>query len=68
MPVDSTSLVSIGYSARARILEAEFHRGHVYRFFDVPPLAFEALRSAESKGAYFNRAIRNRYVYQKVGG
>lgn len=66
-PVDSASLASIGYSIDARILETEFQQGDVYRFFEVPLQTFEALCGAESKGAYFNRAIRNRYAHQKVG-
>ena len=32
----------------------------------VPPTVFRALLSAQSKGAYFNRSIRNRFRYQRL--
>jgi hypothetical protein len=62
-PVDSTSLASIGYSSDEHILEAEFRRGAIYRFFMVPGLVFDDLMRAESKGTYFNLFIKNRYPF-----
>jgi hypothetical protein len=65
-PIDSSAIASIGYSPEHLELEAEFRRGHVYRFFAVPPEAYARLMEADSKGAHFNREIRSRYVYERL--
>jgi hypothetical protein len=43
-----------------------FHGGAAYRYFAVPRAVLHGLLAADSKGAYFNRHIRNRYSYQRV--
>jgi hypothetical protein len=53
------------YSIEA-ILELEFRSGAIYRYFAVPPAVVEGLIAAESKGAYFNRHIRNHFRYQRL--
>lgn len=63
IPIESSSLVSVGYSDDERILEAEFKNGAVYRFFLVPVSVWTGLLEAESKGAYFNRRIRDHYPH-----
>lgn len=62
--VESSLLSSIGYSSD-RTLELKFRSGATYRYFAVPELVVEGLIAAESKGAYFNRQIRDRFPYQK---
>jgi hypothetical protein len=64
-PVQSSLLASIAYSANAT-LELEFRSGALYRYFAVPHAVFEQLLHADSKGAYFNRNIRNRFPYQRL--
>lgn len=59
--VDSMSLASLGYSRDHHILEVEFRNGGIYRFFMVPIEVYDELLAAPSKGAHFNRAIRNRF-------
>ena len=63
--VESSLLSSIGYSTDAT-LELQFRSGAIYRYFAVPQTVFEALAAAESKGAYFNRNVRNRFSYQRI--
>ena len=63
--VVSSLLSSIGYSIDAT-LELEFRGGAIYRYFAVPQAVFEGLIVAESKGAYFNRNVRNRFDYQRL--
>jgi len=58
--------VSLGYDAKSRILEIEFHGTGIYRYFDVPPQIFGILLNAPSKGHYFDAEIRNSFVFQKV--
>jgi hypothetical protein len=37
LPVESSSVVSIGYASQERVLELEFRQsGEVYQYFDVP--------------------------------
>lgn len=63
--VDSSLLSSIRYSTDAT-LELEFRSGAIYRYFAVPKIILEGLIAAESKGAYFNRNVRNRFRYQRL--
>jgi len=65
--VTSSSLASIGYSPTQATLEVEFKHGAVYRYLDVPTKVFEAFMAAESKGTFFNQAVKNSYSYQRVG-
>lgn len=65
-PVKSSNLASVGYNAKARVLEIEFRHGGVYRYFDVPGEIFSALMAAESKGRFFSANIRRRFRFEKV--
>ena len=59
--VDSSVIVAVGYDGGSSILEVVFRTGRTYRYFRVPPKAYDALVHAKSIGAYFNREIRPRY-------
>jgi hypothetical protein len=63
--VESSLLSSVGYSTDAT-LELEFRSGAIYRYFAVPPAVFENLITAESKGVYFNRHVRDRFSYLRL--
>jgi hypothetical protein len=65
IPVHSSLLASIGYSVHAT-LDLEFRSGALYRYFTVPRAVFEDLIAAESKGAHFNRNIRDRFPYKRL--
>jgi len=62
--VESSLLSSIGYSSD-QTLELKFRSGVTYRYFAVPEMVVEEFIAAESKGAYFNRHVRNRFPYQR---
>ena len=66
--LDSEALSYIRYDAKARTLFASFrgrkHRNYIYD--GVPPEKYEALMAAESKGAWFNAHIRDRYPFREV--
>ncbi len=68
VPVDSSSIASIGYAPQERVLELEFRQsGEVYRYFDVPADEYGAFLAAESKGAYLNQHFKPRgYRYQRI--
>ena len=61
IPVTSSVLVAVGYDADTAELEIEFRSGDVYRYYAVPARVHRELLAAESPGAYFNRAINDRY-------
>ena len=62
--VVSSAIASVGYEPSARLLEVEFSSGKIYRYFNVPPDAFEGLLAAKSKGVWFNRKIRDRFSHE----
>lgn len=64
--VDSTTMRSVGYQAKSRILEIEFDSGMVYQYVGVPAKVYAQLLRAESKGRYFNGEIRDVYPYVQV--
>ena len=54
------------YDEGRRVLTIWFvPSGRAYDYRDVPPKVFDRLRSAESKGRYFNAQIRDRYPYSR---
>lgn len=64
--LNSTSLDSVGYLDTQALLELEFKSGAIYRYLGVPAATYGGLLTAESKGAYFNCHIRNRFPYRKI--
>jgi len=67
IPVDSSSIASIGYEDH--VLEVEFRQtGEIYRYFDVPHEEYAAFLAAESKGTYLNQVFKGRgYRYIRIG-
>jgi hypothetical protein len=65
-PVESTTLRTIGYDADRELLQLEFHNGATYQYFNVPSEIHQGLLQAASKGAYFNRFIREKFAYSKT--
>lgn len=66
IPVESSTLATVGYDCDAERLQVEFLSRAVYQYFGVPAAVHEALLTATSKGGYFNRAIRGRYRFVRV--
>ncbi len=68
VPVESSSIASIGYAAQERVLELEFRQsGDVYQYFDVPAEEYTAFLAADSKGTYVNQKLKPRgYRYQRL--
>ena len=61
--VDSTLLARVRYEPCQSTLQLEFRNGAVYRYLAVPGDIYHGLLSADSKGTYFNRNIRNRFAF-----
>ena len=54
------------YRPASRELEILFVTGRRYVYFEVRAQEFESFRSAWSKGAYFNRHIRDQYPWREL--
>jgi hypothetical protein len=65
--IDSSGIVTIGYDQAKNILEVEFINAHVYRYNNVPELLYLRLMRASSKGAFFNKKIRDAgFPFEKI--
>ena len=54
------------YRPEMHELEILFTTGRRYVYSDVPEAEVEQLRAASSKGAHFNRHIRDHYPYRET--
>jgi len=63
IPVESSSLASIGYDPDTQTLAVEFAKSHdIYHYAGVPPETHEALVAAESVGRYFMTEVRPNFA------
>lgn len=62
----STVIRRFTYAESQRELTIEFVSGRRYVYSQVPPEQSEAMRSAFSKGSYFNRYIRDCYPCREL--
>ena len=62
----STVIRRFVYDTGSQELWVEFVTGRRYVYEEVPDEVASALRSAFSKGVYFNTRIRDRYRYREV--
>jgi hypothetical protein len=65
-PVQSSSIVSVGYDEEQRILEIVYTGGRVYHYLEVPPERVLALLRAESKGRFVNSEIKPHFRYRAL--
>ncbi len=61
--VESSSLATVAYCHQRAILQVEFRDGSIYHYFGVPIHTYRDLLQDDSKGAYFNRHIRNLFPH-----
>ena len=62
----STVIRSFDYRPERRELEVHFVTGRRYVYFEVPQDKVDRLRTAGSRGRYFNHHIRDRYRYREL--
>ena len=65
-PIESGMLVAVRYLPDARCLDVIFRTGDKYRYLNVPPLEYEGLMSARSKGRYMHKRILKRYKFERL--
>lgn len=66
--VPSTAILAAGYRPESGTLDLTFVTGRRYRYFGVPVAVAEGFAAARSKGAYFNRRIRDRFAFAEIAG
>jgi hypothetical protein len=59
--VESSAMRAVGYDSGTRRMRIIFAQGNTHDYCEVPREVFENLVSAESKGIYFNRVIKDKY-------
>ncbi len=62
----STAIRNLFYVPVKRELWVTFVSGRSYVYADVPSGIFDVFKTASSRGAFFNREIRVRYVFREV--
>ena len=63
----STVIRDFSYDPAAHRLDVEFVSGRRYAYHAVPERVVEGMRRATSKGGYFNRRIRDRFAFTRIG-
>jgi hypothetical protein len=64
--VESTTFVTMAYDLDRQLLQLEFRDRATYCYFDVPAEVYQGLVAASSKGSYFNRSIRGRFLHARA--
>jgi KTSC domain len=62
----STVISSFFYNANTRVLKIVFVSGMIYNYKNVPEKIYYGMRASDSKGAYFNQHIRDKYEFEKI--
>jgi hypothetical protein len=63
----STVILRSSYNAETTTLTITFVSGLVYNYKNVPEETYKAMISSGAKGIYFNKYIKGRYEWEKVG-
>lgn len=61
----SNVIRSFSYDGRRRELRVVFQSRRRYIYRQVPEETFAALQAASSKGAYFNRHVRDQFAFTR---
>lgn len=62
----STAIRAFAYDETTRRLTVTFVSGRRYVYDEVPPAVADAFARADSRGGFFNRAIRDRYHFREI--
>jgi hypothetical protein len=62
----STVIDLFNYDHRTATLRIVFRSGNVYAYKSVPEEIYVQFKQADSKGKYFNQAIRNHYTFEQL--
>ena len=62
----STVISKIDYDEQNELLRIAFQSGKVYYYMDVPKGVYLTLKTARSKGGYFNKYIKGNYDFENI--
>jgi hypothetical protein len=65
-PVESSAVAMIGYDDEAAEAYVQFHDSGTYVYSGVPPVVFESLRHAASKGKFANEVLKPLYSCRRL--
>jgi len=66
MPVESSTVKSVGYDLLSETLEIEFKGKNLYEYFDVPQDVYIELVGSQSIGKFVNSKLNKIYKSRKV--
>jgi lysyl-tRNA synthetase class 2 len=67
IPVESSSVKSLGYDASKQQLHVQFiDMSDAYVYDGVPQWVYKQLIESSSKGRFINRVIKPRYAFRKA--
>ena len=64
--MESATLAAAAYDDRRALLQLQFQDGTCYQYTGVSTSVFRQLLSADSKGSFFNRSIRDSFPYVRL--
>jgi len=64
--VNSSSIRSVGYDARNRVLEIEFSNGEISQYSGVAEEVYRRLMNSPSPGSYFHDNIEESFTPKRV--
>ena len=64
--MQSSSIEAAGYDLDRRTLRIRYVGGSTYDYQGVPPIVFEELLAADSKGRFVNWSIKPYYRYTRL--
>jgi hypothetical protein len=63
---ESSNIAQFCYTHGDLILTVEFNVGGTYQYFDIPPVVFDALKVAPSKGQFLAQTIKGKYRFSRI--
>jgi hypothetical protein len=67
-PIESSVIAAVAYDSAKHQLDVCLHDGARYRYYDVPLVTYQQLLRADSKGRFFNSAIKRMFSFERLGG
>ena len=64
--INASNIRSVGYDARARILEVEFSSGSIIQYSGVSEEVYRRLMNASSPGSYFRENIEEDFPAKRL--
>ena len=64
-PVNSSTVISIGYEPTSSTLEVEFKNG-IYQYYNVPESIYQQFMESDSKGKFLHAYIKPAYPCSRV--